>query len=88
MSEIVPQKRCSKCDEIKDVDQFYIKNTRNDGKNHYNSWCKKCTVTDSVERRRLARNAALSVNPQPQIIEQLCLRCEQIKPIQQFWIER
>ena len=44
----VLHKQCTKCKENKVISEFYFNITRN----LYNSWCRKCHSSDSVERRK------------------------------------
>lgn len=47
-----PQKRCSKCEQIKDFNAFYVANGRKDGRS---VWCKTCSSQWAKDYREVRR---------------------------------
>lgn len=82
------EKICSKCGEVKPLDEFYASKNNGDGKR---ADCKQCVAkwqkanadhNREIRRKRTARLAAREMIPQPEYKE--CPACHQVKPIDAF----
>lgn len=72
----VSEKKCLKCNHIKDIEEFSKNNTSKDG---HNTYCKKCTSD--------MQNTILNDNPDLSG-DSVCLRCNETKPKTQFYLKR
>ena len=67
------EKECSKCKQLKDINNFYKSKNRKDG---LHSYCKEC---DSIYRKKLYDNITVEEKS-----EKECLNCKETKDIERF----
>ena len=73
------EKRCPKCDQVKEASQFYVSKKRPDG---LSSYCRQCQVHDAKAR----------YNPHPRYRppegQKWCPKCESLKALDEFGANR
>ncbi len=77
-------KRCNKCDDLKEVDEFYKRKTSKDG---YRNECKLCSNKNETKRKDKRKETRQS----REVItegEKVCRICELKKDISEFHIKR
>ena len=72
-------KRCTLCNEEKDISIFVKNKGKPDG---YASWCKPCTNKYYADKREERQKNP----PEVTVTEKKCTQCEQIKPLDDFSI--
>ncbi len=76
-------KRCNRCHIIKELDEFYSDRSRSDG---FSSKCKNCEY--ECRKLRYQKLKSRPANKIPHIERKRCSKCNEDKPIGEFYITR
>lgn len=87
----MPTKICRMCQQVKDLDLFYVCAGGSQGRQAY---CKPCSTIkrkeewDAKRALRIAAGPARKQRPHPsEVTEYTCIRCKQTRPVSQFGTE-